>query len=132
MPVKRNSTGQTLPASNPFLKMGGAVPIKNILVSVWYNFPFCKIRGSGQSGVYRLTEKAVTRLEIFTAGVVLAPALEQQRPPPERTCHLPRGPARGLACRGWERARTSAPPGSPGGATQQCLPFPRVALVGSL
>lgn len=89
MPVKRNSTGQMLPASNPFLKMGGGVPIKNILVLVWYNFPFCKIRGSGQSGVYRLTEKAVTRLEIFTAGVVLALALEQQRPPPKRTCLQP-------------------------------------------
>lgn len=60
MPVKRNPTGQTLPASNPFLKMGGGVPIKNMLLLVWYNFPFYKMRGSGQSGVYRLTEKAVT------------------------------------------------------------------------
>lgn len=31
-----------------------------MLLSVWYNFPFYKMRGSGQSGVYRLTEKAVT------------------------------------------------------------------------
>ena len=37
------------------------VPTKNILVPVWYNFPFYKIRGRVERGVYRpLTEKAVT------------------------------------------------------------------------
>lgn len=116
-----------LPASNPFLKMGGAVPIKNILVSVWYNFPSCKIRGSGQSRVYRLTEKAVTRLEIFTAGMVLAPALEQQRPPPERTCVRAAWPARAGRGPGPQRLQRLL--------GVQCIsvsPFPRVALVGSL